>query len=594
MAKKQGINAIEAHLEKIVLAVALLILGWVIYSRILNPPRIEINNQKLKASAATSEAAEKAEEMADRQKEPVPIPTNDTIPPIPNEIIKAYPLDKMIADAVPLTPPYMTDLREIPRGPYRIPDMPALAGSDLQLTHTQAYVPVAADAASSTVAYPYGGVPTVANRQEAVSDVDVVTVEASFRIGELRQRFDNAFGSGSKDPLATSSPAVAVVQLQRSRLLPDGAWSTFEDTTRLPVDPMAGKALTPAELDLLTPELYEVRRNEWSIPDTQLLLLKPPMYRLLQGEWLPESEEGSATAGDRYPTTPRPTTPGPMMPGMMPGMAPGMMADEGMMPGMAPYMGVPMGGVTGASRYPPEAFTKAETISFWAHDASLEPGGIYRYRIRLGFFNPVAGHPNWVEEDQAALATQRVLWTDWIRPEDAVKIPERIIFVPRIADAGTVSIEVYRWQNGKWYNKRYRAIPGTVVGELEEERTSSQRPGMTATPLETQTPVQIDYRTGAMILDVVPNVRYWYRMGRTLKDVVTSEIVYRDVEGAIRRLSVDKTAWPEDLQKLHSTITRQIRELEKQEKTLPGGLTPGVPGMAPGMVPGMMPGMMPG
>ena len=317
MAKKQGMNIIEAHLEKIILAIALGLLGWVIYSQILSPSaRLDVDNDMVKPSEGTGEAADKAEDFATQLSQDRSIDTSQDPPPLPDQIIKEYPVDKTVADAIPLTPPYVTDVREEIRGPYRIPDIPALADVGLQLTHTQAYVPVATEESTNPAAYPPNpaglmGMPMpgagAANRQDILTDVDFVTVEASFRIGELRQRFDAAFGAGSRDPLAWASPTVAVVQLQRSRLMPDGGWSDFENVSRLPVDPMAGKALTPDELDNLTPEMYEVRRTEWGVPDTQLLLLKPTPYQLLDGAWMSESEQRAAAEGDR--DTRNPTRP---------------------------------------------------------------------------------------------------------------------------------------------------------------------------------------------------------------------------------------------------------------------------------------------
>lgn len=72
-----------------------------------------------------------------------------------------------------------------------------------------------------------------------------------------------------------------------------------------------------------------------------------------------------------------------------------------------------MGGRTGTASAPlaaaQELLAKDE-IKLWAHDDGLEPGGIYRYRIRIGFFNPIAGK-DWFETDNEELKKQIVLWS---------------------------------------------------------------------------------------------------------------------------------------------------------------------------------------
>ncbi|MHC4324525.1 MAG: hypothetical protein ACYSUX_09650, partial [Planctomycetota bacterium] len=71
-----------------------------------------------------------------------------------------------------------------------------------------------------------------------------------------------------------------------------------------------------------------------------------------------------------------------------------------------------------------------EPILFWAHDDSLEPNNTYRYRIRLGVFNPLAG-TNKLSEKDISKKNQVILWSDFSAVTDPVGIPGRSYFFAR-------------------------------------------------------------------------------------------------------------------------------------------------------------------
>ena len=205
----------------------------------------------------------------------------------------------------------------------------------------------------------------------------------------------------------------------------------------------------------------------------------------------------------------------------------------------------------------------SDEVVLWAHDAQVQPGRIYRYQMRIGFFNPIAGH-NWFTESQEDLKFQQVLWSPWIAPEGYVRIPKRTIFFPLNAGAPgspeerNVRVEVYRWQDGDWHRRRFQVTIGIPIGDLytpkPEKDAESRRPA------DEEELVPIDFRTGVTILDVIPRTKHFCRMGNAFDDVVTTDIVYRDSNGALKRLGIDKRCWPESLVSTQRDIRKQMRE----------------------------------
>jgi hypothetical protein len=61
---------------------------------------------------------------------------------------------------------------------------------------------------------------------------------------------------------------------------------------------------------------------------------------------------------------------------------------------------------------PLDDFSREDEIVFWAHDDTVEPGKVYRYRIRLGVLNPVAG-TNQLSAKDSSMKNKAVLWSDF-------------------------------------------------------------------------------------------------------------------------------------------------------------------------------------
>lgn len=599
MAKKQAMNVFEAHLEKILLGVAVAVFIWVIISQVFQPPGINVDGVVQKTSQATGEMAKRAEKIAGDISLPGSLGNLPKVD-LPSDIIVSHPLKEGVAETLYLSQPVPGQTVAKPRGPYMVPDMlPALMNPKMLLTRAEVWVPTTE---KESVSLTRGGL--------EAEDTDFVTIEATLPLDDLRRLFDDHFGRGTKDPLENSAPIVAVVELQHSQLMPDGDWGEYQTLPRLPVDDMFDKALSPVDIDRLSQAFFDVRREEWKSPVTQILLLKPDPYELVKGEWVSPSEKaevpredrrerrgGAITRQDRdKPEDRRPPVRQPAAPtdGGMPGMGMPGMGMPGM-PGMGMGLGEPGMAPTrttvATTKYDVEKdYINAKKITFWAHDGQVEPGEIYRYRLRVGFFNPVAGHDNWVMPDQAQTALQRVLWTSWIEPRDVARIPQRILFFPK-QGGGSVLVEVYRWQQGRWFTHSFPAFPGTVIGDIRPSRSEA---GETRRPVARRTTEdssqEIDFRTEAMVVDIIPETRYYLLQGSALMEMTTSELVYRDRVGQIKHIPVDSRAWPEEMRTLNSEIKKNIREEERPANR------PGAPGMPGGQGPGAMPGVpgMPG
>ena len=264
---------------------------------------------------------------------------------------------------------------------------------------------------------------------------------------------------------------------------------------------------------------------------------------------------------------------------------------EGGSPG-GPMMPLPMGRRTTSSRrggsterdnLPPEF--KEDKIHIWAIDGKARPGAIYSYRLRVGFFNPIAGH-DWFKskEDQNKYKFQRIIWTPFVDREQVVRVPRNTLFFPKtsisaVADA-SASVEVYRKQSGQWRKRTFRVASGSEIGTIVNEPLNPTRDrgrGRRTAIDENADTIEVDYRTGVTVIDVVPKSSHWYIKPNMLRELTCADIIYRDSDGSIKRLGTHKYTWPEYFIDTKSKIDREIKAKEKEStsRSTPGGRLPG-------------------
>jgi hypothetical protein len=264
----------------------------------------------------------------------------------------------------------------------------------------------------------------------------------------------------------------------------------------------------------------------------------------------------------------------------------------------------------------------------WALDDTVEPGRTYRYQLRVGVFNPVAGTGQVVDRD-AGKKDQVILWSPFSEVTKPIEVHDRIyLFAKDVqSQTKTATVEVARYALGYWHSENFQVKLGEEIGKEVEPRverpavrTAGGRitnprggppmtppqpgglgvpgglgmqgmPGMSdyamGAPDQTVMTPRVDYTTGKVLVDLVPvndlggipNLR-----PRTYHDML-----YTSDGMVIEHMPASMTYWPENLTQAYRYI-----ESEKRREPQPfrafnkTGLTGrGRRGMMPGMYPGM-------
>jgi len=252
--------------------------------------------------------------------------------------------------------------------------------------------------------------------------------------------------------------------------------------------------------------------------------------------------------------------------------------------------------------YTTELSKLKKPLLFWAHDDTTEPGGTYRYRIRLGVFNPVAGTDMLADSDMDQ-KDQVILWSEFSSITDVVEIPKRLYFFAKDVQekTNTAVVEVARYALGYWRTEDFRVEPGEVIGqekepEPEEDKRSSSRSRMaggritgpagrdammlggygmpggmyqTLDPVDETVPDIIDYRTHAVLVDLVP-VNDW---GADLRPRMYHDMLYTADGMNIEHMPVNSRNWPKNLlSTYHSILSEKRKEPQPFRAFNKGGL----------------------
>jgi len=125
------------------------------------------------------------------------------------------------------------------------------------------------------------------------NDLDLVTVEANFNVGLLRQRFIESFASEDlpvewrDDSMA--EPVCAAVNLQRQERLADGRWGPWKDIPRLAIDHQPELMKPVTRISDLPSGGVRVRMLQLNKYDVRQDLLQPLPYEIATTyeEWFP-------------------------------------------------------------------------------------------------------------------------------------------------------------------------------------------------------------------------------------------------------------------------------------------------------------------
>jgi len=199
-------------------------------------------------------------------------------------------------------------------------------------------------------------------------------------------------------------------------------------------------------------------------------------------------------------------------------------------------------------------FSKLDEFLFWAHDATVEPDKTYRYRIRLGLLNPAAG----INDESEPHNNDVILWSEFSSITATVNVPSRGYFFAKSYKevSGAVSVEVMKFHQGYWRSEDFSVKPGETVGQVtevkEEEDTDTLVDptmalyGMQMDPtMQRQEPETVDYRTGAVFVDVVL-VDGWTGT-KKLRDQSYRSMLYSLDESSIQKMAIGRQHWPDAL-----------------------------------------------
>ena len=229
-----------------------------------------------------------------------------------------------------------------------------------------------------------------------------------------------------------------------------------------------------------------------------------------------------------------------------------------------------------------------EPLVFWAHDDTVEPRKQYRYRIRLGVFNPIAGTDQLSAQD-ISRKNEVVLWSEFSDVTEPVEIPGRLYFFAKHIrePANIVTVQVSKYVNGYWHSEDFKVGQGDVIGGLVETETETDRQrnqrrsevggygrgmdprmgagrgmsdprmsslGSYGRPEEKSVvPETIDYGTGAVMVDAVP-VNDWAG-DKNLTARRYYDMLYSMDGTDIEHMPVRTSYWAKDLRDVYGRIS---------------------------------------
>lgn len=599
MSKKDS-NFFEKHIEKIVLAIVGLGCLWLFITRVLfSPIYVEYNNEKVDPRAIDnliSKQAESLESKIIRKPEP-----KQPYQPRVNDFIARF--DSAISDintGFALPQPIISSKEIVDNRAYHIPLIGGVNEVLAEHIRTVAYVPKV----EITEKNVYG------SDNSEPNDIDFVTVEAKFDVSGLYKRFKAGFAGEDiqqnwRDP-CLARPVFASVQLQRQKLLSDGSWSDWQTVPRSKIDPRKRMFEDIENISDLPAGGIKVRLIQFNDAEVRMDLLQPKAYQIASAkeQWFPPSLHGKYVErqkeadaqkrheaavgkkeereGEKKSSKPaaakiRPTTEGTGgSGGEMEGYVPSTSATarktlpakvsqpERKTEKERPQKTKEVSKTTGDVRQEfdgilitdkTELARMDKPILFWAYDDTVEFGK-YRYRIRLGVFNPIAGTNQFSEQDKS-LKNNVILWSDFSDATEIVDIPGKLYFFPReIQEATkTVTVQVSKYVLGYWYSRDFTVKQGELIGKVGEYKMTEEEE-----KAGVKVPQMVDYTTGAVVVDVVP-VTDWSG-GNNLHANHFFDLLYSFDGKDIERLPIKSRYWAEALQNKFN----EIKKYEKEPK----------------------------
>jgi hypothetical protein len=239
-----------------------------------------------------------------------------------------------------------------------------------------------------------------------------------------------------------------------------------------------------------------------------------------------------------------------------------------------------------------------EPLVFWAHDDTAEPKKTYRYRIRLGVFNPMAGASRVAQQDKSAISLadksrikNAILWSEFSAPSATIEIPGVLYFFAKGIQetAKKVTVQVCKYAMGYWHSEDFLVGQGEAIGKPVESKPVEAKPikgvprsllaqtssgagpptyggpaGIYGAAQDTllSMPETIDYTTGAVLVDVVPVNDWSGGSGKSMFARYYFDMLYSFDGTNIEHMPVDVKYWATDLR----TVYGEIQNLQKEPR----------------------------
>jgi len=231
----------------------------------------------------------------------------------------------------------------------------------------------------------------------------------------------------------------------------------------------------------------------------------------------------------------------------------------------------------------------------WVFDDAAEPGHTYRYRVRIGIFNPVAG-TNQVADRDADKKDQVILWSPYSETTKPVDIPKMVyLFAKDVQEKSSMAtVEVARYSQGYWHSQDFQVKLGETIGKVVEPKKEEDRDrkmkakmaamygsgygyppggdritgaggmpplgpgyGMTG-PDQQNVPKAVDYGTGKVLVDLIP-VNDWGN-APNLRPRMYHDMLYTGDGTRIEHMPVNNANWPRDLAAAYQYIQAEKRK----------------------------------
>jgi hypothetical protein len=583
---KKGSNFFEEHVEKIVLGIVGAVCLWFLITRVvLSPNVVEYENKKLSASRIDEQLTQQAGLLENKisQKPKEATTYKAQIGTFAAEFNSAIgKIDSNLC--VPL--PASTYSQVIIDRKFAMPAIGQIKGIDAEHIRAVAFVPK--EAINEESLYE--------NAETEPNDMDIVTVEGKFDVAGLYERFyanfagDNVPNERWRDP-CLAIPVFAAVQLQRQEMLSDRIWSDWEIVPRTRIDHRKKLFELVEDVRQLPAGGVRIRLLRFNDPLLRREMLQPGGYKIASvGEkWYPPSlhreflknqqslraqekheakmaskEKEESRSSSRQRTDSRTRSPK--------GGEEGSGGGISIIGSSSPKR---VGGPKNRPDRPSEEATKVVTdvptkfndmllspttdpsrmsgpLDFWAIDDTVQAGKTYRYRMRLGVFNPVAGTDQFQDKDKH-FQNDVVLWSDFSDVTKNIEVPAILYFFPRDVQevAGAVTVQVSKYVFGNWYSKDFIVKKGEAIGKIAKTEVKEEKPDVFV-------PELINYDTGAVVVDIVP-VNDWSG-SKGLHSRSYYDMLYSFDGTKIEHVPIKKNNWDDKMQAKFNEIKRAEKE----------------------------------